>query len=234
MNTTIKSLCIDCINSVYTAEYIMKQFYSNHVASINRITLLPIRMTSGVSNKAYIDIAYWHDSETAYNFIKCLKTPHVENRFVHDNINGLWWRVTINYKLYMTQDPKLKQYTHTNSSFEYQNEIEVALDKNIKKVSIVNKESKIVKKVLPKAEQVLPKTEPKVLQVKPSSPKTNKNGAKLLAYINIKEDQEDWIDIEKDLNNERWFMQNEDTEWMEIEKELNNVRIMMQKQEYEF
>ena len=107
MSTTIKSLCIDCINSVYTAEYIMKQFYSNQIASINRITLLPIRMTSGVSNKAYIDIAYWHDSETAYNFIKGLKTPQVENRFVHDNINRLWWRVTINYKLYITQDPKL-------------------------------------------------------------------------------------------------------------------------------
>lgn len=231
--TSIKSLCIDCIDSVYTADYIMKQFYNNQIASINRITLLPIRMTSGVSNKAYIDIAYWHDSETAYNFIKGLKTPHVENRFVHDNINGFWWRVTINYKLYMTQDPKLKQYTYTNSSFEYQNEIDIALDKNIKKVNILSKESKIVKKVLPKVEQVLPKVE-QVLPVKPSSPKTNESGAKLLAYINVKEDQEDWIDIEKDLNDERWFMQNEDTEWFEIEQELNNVRIMMQKLDYNF
>jgi hypothetical protein len=219
MSATIKSLCIDCIDSVYTAEYIMKQFYSNQIASINRITLLPIRMTSGLSNKAYIDIAYWHDSETAYNFIKGLKTAHVENRFMHDSVNGLWWKVTINYKLYMTQDPRLKNYTHTNSAFEYQNEIEVSLDKNIKKVSIL-------KKVLPK---VLP-----IEPIKPSSPKTNKNGAKLLAYINIKEDQEDWDDIEKDLNDERWFMQNQDTEWMEIEKELNNVRTMMQKLDYEF
>jgi hypothetical protein len=227
MSATIKSLCIDCIDSVYTAEYIMKQFYSNQIASINRITLLPIRMTSGLSNKAYIDIAYWHDSETAYNFIKGLKTPHVENRFLHDSVNGLWWKVTINYKLYMTQDPRLKKYTHTNTAFEYQNEIEVSLDKNIKKVSIL-------KKVLP---SVLPQVLPQVLPVepiKPSSPKTNKNGAKLLAYINIKEDQEDWDDIEKDLNDERWFMQNQDTEWMEIEKELNNVRTMMQKLDYEF
>ena len=29
-------------------------------------------------------------------------------------------------------------------------------------------------------------------------------------------------------------MQNEDTEWMEIEKELNNVRNMMQKLDYEY
>jgi hypothetical protein len=178
-------------------------------------------MTSGVSNKAYIDIAYWHDSETAYNFIKGLKNPHVENRFIHNSVEGLWWKVIINYKLYITQDPRLKKYTHTNTAFEYQNEIEVALDKNIKKVSIVNNKKKVLAQVLPKAE---PKT----------SPKTNKNGAKLLAYINVKEDQDDWNSIEKDLNDERWVMQNEDTEWMEIEKELNNVRIMMQKQEYEF
>ena len=220
--TSIKSLCIDCIDSVYTAEYIMKQFYSNQIASINRITLLPIRMTSGISNKAYIDIAYWHDSETAYNFIKGLKTPHVENRFLHDSINGFWWKVAINYKLYMTKDPRLKKYTHTNTAFEYQNEIEVSLDKNIKNVSILSNKSRV--------EKVLPH----VLPVKPSSPKTNQSGAKLLAYINVKEDQEDWIDIEKELNNERWTMQNEDTEWMEIEKELNNVRIMMQKLDYDF
>jgi len=198
----------------------MQQFYNNHIASINRITLLPIRMTSGVSNKAYIDIAYSHDSETAYNFIKGLKNPHVENRFIHNRVDGLWWKVVINYKLYITQDPVFKKYTHTNSSFEYQNEIEVALDKNVKKISILSNKSKV--------EKVLPKAYPK------TSPKTNKNGAKLLAYINVKEDQDDWNAIEKDLNDERWVMQNEDTEWMEIEKELNNVRIMMQKQEYEF
>lgn len=221
MSTTIKSLCIDCIDSFYTAEYIMKQFYNNHIASINRVTLLPIRMTSGISNKAYIDIAYWHDSETAYNFIKGLKNPHVENRFMHNSVEGLWWKVVINYKLYITQDPRLKKYTHTNSAFEYQNEIEVALDKNSKKISILSNKNK-VEKVVPKVEQ------------KSSSPKTNKNGAKLLAYINVKEDQDDWNDIEKDLNNERWFMQNQDTEWMEIEKELNNVRIMMQKLDYDY
>jgi hypothetical protein len=233
MSTTIKSLCIDCIDSVYTADYIMKQFYNNNIASINRITLLPIRMTSGVSNKAYIDIAYWHDSETAYNFIKGLKTPYVENRFLHNSIDGLWWKVTINYKLYITQDPRLKQYTHTNTAFEYQNEIDISLDKNIKKSLILSNKPKVEQKVLPK---VLPKVEQKVLpKVEPkTSPKTNKNGAKLLAYINVKEDQEDWIDIEKDLNGERWIMQNEDTEWMEIEKELNNARIMMQKLDYEF
>jgi len=193
-------------------------------------------MTSGVSNKAYIDIAYWHDSETAYNFIKGLKNPHIENRFIHNSAEGLWWKVVINYKLYITQDPVFKKYTHTNTSFEYQNEIEVALDKNVKKISIVNNKKK-VEKVLPKAEsQVLPKAESQVLpKAEPkTSPKTNKNGAKLLAYINVKEDQDDWNAIEKDLNDERWVMQNEDTEWIEIEKELNNVRIMMQRLDYAF
>ena len=219
MSTTIKSLCIDCIDSFYTADYIMNQFYNNHIASINRVTLLPIRMTSGISNKAYIDIAYWHDSETAYNFIKGLKNPHVENRFLHNSVEGLWWKVVINYKLYITQDPRLKKYTHTNTAFEYQNEIEVALDKNNKKVIILSNKSRVLSKNV---------------SDKPSSPKTNTTGAKLLAYINIKEDQDDWNDIEKDLNGERWIMQNEDTEWMEIEKELNNARIMMQKLDYEF
>jgi hypothetical protein len=227
MNTTIKSLCIDCMDSFYTADYIMNQFYNNHIASINRVTLLPIRMTSGISNKAYIDIAYWHESETAYNFIKSLKNPHLENRFLHNSVEGLWWKVVINYKLYITQDPRFKKYTHINTAFEYQNEIEVALDKNIKKISILTNKSRVLLKGLPK-------DLPADLQAKPSSPKTNTTGAKLLAYINIKEDQDDWNDIEKDLNGERWVMQNEDTEWMEIEKELNNARIMMQKLDYEF
>ena len=140
---------------------------------------------------------------------------------MHNSVEGLWWKVVINYKLYITQDPRLKKYTHTNSAFEYQNEIEVALDKNSKKISILSNKNK-VEKVVPNVEE------------KPSSPKTNKNGAKLLAYINVKEDQDDWNDIEKDLNNERWFMQNQDTEWMEIEKELNNVRIMMQELDYDY
>jgi hypothetical protein len=217
--SSIKSIFIDCVDSIYNAEYIMQKFYSSQIASISHITLIPIRMTSGISNKAYINIAYWHDSETAYNFIKGLKTPNVENRFVHDSAIGLWWSVKINYKLYMTQDERFKKYTHTNRAFEYQNEIDLSLDKNIKKISILSKEPKVLPKILPKVEVV--------------KPNTNTTGAKLLAYLNVKDDQE-WIEIEKELKESLLFMQNQYSEWIEIEKELNNARFMMYNLEYKF
>jgi hypothetical protein len=208
--SSIKSICIDCIDSVYSADYIMQAFYNTAIASINRVTLIPIKMSSGVCNKAYISIAYWHDSETAYNFIKCLKIPNAENRFVHDNINGLWWTVKINFKLYITEDKIYKKYTYTNSAFEYQNEIVPSIKNNSKKINILKKESKAFPPV-----------------------KTNTNGAKLLAYIKVKEDN-DWDDIEKDLNDVRNLMVNQDPDWYEIEQELNNTRIMMQKLDYNF
>ena len=63
--------------------------------------------------------------------------------------------------------------------------------------------------------------------------KTNINGAKLLAYIKVKEDN-DWADIEKELNDVRNLMVRQDPDWDDIEQELNNTRIIMQKLDYNF
>ena len=72
--SVIKSLFINYVESVYDANYIMDAFYNNNIASVSRVTLLPMKTATGDDyNRAYVGIAHWHDNEMAYNFIQRLK-----------------------------------------------------------------------------------------------------------------------------------------------------------------
>ena len=45
-------------------------------------------------NIAYIEILGWYDTETAYNFIECIRNPCKEARIVYGH--NKWWTVHIN------------------------------------------------------------------------------------------------------------------------------------------
>lgn len=90
----IFSLMINYIESQYTAEYIANVFWYQNIAQVSSITLIPNLKNTEIFNTAYITIAYWCDSEVAYNFIQRLKDQEKEARIVHNDDD--WWPVEIN------------------------------------------------------------------------------------------------------------------------------------------
>ena len=96
---TIKSLFIQCIDTDYDADYIINAFYCKDIATISRITLLPFNTKTGVYNKAYLDIAEWHETEAAYEFVNMLKSKIPQSRIEHHSTDDNWcWLVGINTK----------------------------------------------------------------------------------------------------------------------------------------
>ena len=106
----IKSLFISCIEPSYTAEYIMQSFCVNDIATVSKIILVPFTKKTGNFLRAYIDIAYWHETEAAYNFIQSLHNINQETRFLYYDCN--WWAVEINKNLLISK--KCKKYTTIN------------------------------------------------------------------------------------------------------------------------
>ena len=106
----IKSLFISCIEPSYTAEYIMQSFCVNDIATVSKIILVPFTKKTGNFMRAYIDIAYWHETEAAYDFIQSLHNINQETRFLYYERN--WWAVEINKNLLISK--KCKKYTTIN------------------------------------------------------------------------------------------------------------------------
>lgn len=110
--SVIKHLYIPTVDSGLTADYIIDKFYCYKLATINRVTLVPIETKTGIMNRAYIDVYEWYTTEVAYNFIQRLKDPNKETKFVHDDDN--WWSVRISKKPYLSRCDHLKNYTTEN------------------------------------------------------------------------------------------------------------------------
>lgn len=80
---------------VNNSEYIANAFWSQNIAQVSSIVLLPYLKNNKLCQMAYIEIASWCDSEVAYNFIRRLKVLEGEARLNH-NLNEDWWAVQIN------------------------------------------------------------------------------------------------------------------------------------------
>ena len=80
---------------VNNSEYIANAFWSQNIAQVSSIVLLPYLKNNKLCQMAYIEIASWCDSEVAYNFIRRLKVLEGEARLNH-NLNEDWWVVQIN------------------------------------------------------------------------------------------------------------------------------------------
>ena len=92
---SITSLMISNADGVNNSEYIANAFWSQNIAQVSSIVLLPYLKNNKLCQMAYIEIASWCDSEVAYNFIRRLKVLEGEARLNH-NLNEDWWAVQIN------------------------------------------------------------------------------------------------------------------------------------------
>jgi hypothetical protein len=92
---SITSLMISNTEGVKNSEYIANVFWSQNLAQVSSIVLLPYLKNNKLCQMAYIEIASWCDSEVAYNFIRRLKVLEGEARLNH-NLNEDWWAVQIN------------------------------------------------------------------------------------------------------------------------------------------
>jgi hypothetical protein len=92
---SITSLMISNAEDVKNSEYIANAFWSQNIAQVSSIVLLPYLKNNKLCQMAYIEIASWCDSEVAYNFIRRLKVLEGEARLNH-NLNEDWWAVQIN------------------------------------------------------------------------------------------------------------------------------------------
>jgi hypothetical protein len=82
------------------ADFIIEAFYCNNIATIRSVTF--------VTNKnnrcdAFVNIAEWHETESAYNFVNSLRNPNRETRFIHHDDD--WWVIRINHDHHITHSP---------------------------------------------------------------------------------------------------------------------------------
>lgn len=93
----VKSLYIPHVEKHYNAEFIADIFSKNDLAQVGRVYIEPYK-TNIINrlnyNRAYIQIDYWYETESAYSFIKRLRNPSTEARLVYSDDN--WWLVDIN------------------------------------------------------------------------------------------------------------------------------------------
>lgn len=109
----ILSLIIPCVAPTISAVDIARTFYKLEIATVKAITLLPV--CEAIC--AYIEIGYWHETETAYRFIERLRNPDKETRLVYDDPS--WWVVMENADNYhIPYDPSYNKMT-TNFVHNY-------------------------------------------------------------------------------------------------------------------
>ena len=101
----ITGLYLPAVEMMVSAEYIINAFDKAGIARINSVAF----EKNGLYNRVYLGIAYWHDTEAAYNFTARLRNPCVETKFVHDNEYELWWIVHINKYHHKLTTPSKKR-----------------------------------------------------------------------------------------------------------------------------
>lgn len=97
----ISSVYLPCVEDCYDADYIVRAFERNQLATVCRIGMKKTQNADPYSNTKYnrvwVDIHEWNDNEISRNFVRRL-TRGFEARIVHHSGEELWWPVHINYK----------------------------------------------------------------------------------------------------------------------------------------
>ena len=88
----ITSIYIPRIEGEIDATFIADVLEKNGIAQVSSIYIEPYK--SDIYNRAYIGIKFWHDTESAFNFIVQLRNTSREARLVYNDDN--WWPVYIN------------------------------------------------------------------------------------------------------------------------------------------
>lgn len=84
-------LMISNIDTAFSAVYIGDMFWTQCIAQVSSITLIPYLTTLGNRHTAIIEIRQWCETEVAYNFIQRLKMYEGEARLVY--MDEQWWPV---------------------------------------------------------------------------------------------------------------------------------------------
>lgn len=108
----IKSIIINFVQVGYAPTYIANCFKHAGIANILRITMIPCNDHPGYL-KVFADIAYWHDTELAYDFIHRLMNNGTV-RFRHTRCRTIQkqrWNVHINKNHRITTDDTWKSMT---------------------------------------------------------------------------------------------------------------------------
>ena len=89
---------ISSLDIKYSAEYIANIFWSQDIAKVASITLVPqisyLNNDTFISNIAYIKFATYLETEIAYKFVIKLKKKSFE--FIHDEYDGSSWIIELN------------------------------------------------------------------------------------------------------------------------------------------
>lgn len=102
--STINSIYIPQIESKFDAEFIFNVFERNGIARLSKIYIEPYKYNMKHNfkneyiihkyNNVYIEINSWYNTETANNFIECIRNPSKQARIMYGYNN--WWKVYIN------------------------------------------------------------------------------------------------------------------------------------------
>jgi hypothetical protein len=87
------SLFMPRIEASYPAANMFEDFYVNEIATVRDVVYKPYVCQNVLYYRAYIRIHEWHETESAYNFIKRLNNPTKETRFMYEGEN--WFVVRI-------------------------------------------------------------------------------------------------------------------------------------------
>jgi hypothetical protein len=141
---TVASIYIPHFEKTFDPNFIAISLDKKGIAKVSRIAIESYPKNHPLHNscqKAYVDIKEWHDTESAYNFIKRLVNSRLETRFNHSDDN--WWVVHINkfphktntsYKnsaliVYQLPDYASDDVTYISDYREYENdEISILTD----------------------------------------------------------------------------------------------------------
>lgn len=107
--TAITSIYIPHVNKIFDSQYIADIFAKNGIAQINRVAIEPYKSKGYDYNRVYVGIQFWHDTETAYNFIQRIKNPTKEAKIIYGDDN--WWTVEVNNFPHKLEKGKKRELT---------------------------------------------------------------------------------------------------------------------------
>jgi len=111
----ITSIYIPHMETHYSAEYIADVLDRSGIAKISKVAF----ELKNKYKRAWVDIKSWYDTESAFNFLKRLRNPSSEARFIHSNEQ--WWSVEINKFPHKTDSSLVKSQLIIFQELKYNN-----------------------------------------------------------------------------------------------------------------
>ena len=110
----LSSLLITLVEIKHSARYIANTFARKELATVSHILLIPysviLKDRKARGSMAIIYIKEWHDTESAWGFIRDLNTPDIAVKMLHDAKYETAWSVFRNPNPTLIDRPDYIQY----------------------------------------------------------------------------------------------------------------------------